>query len=70
MRFLLGTVYISLPWNPKLTSPWYLVIERTSNVSSEWRIRLGTDDKELAVRECSKLNDNENRAALQERQPS
>lgn len=56
MRYLLGVVYIAVPWNEKLTSPWYLVIERTTNVSSDWKIRMGTDDKAAAERELKRLN--------------
>jgi hypothetical protein len=56
VRFVVATVMV--PWG-KLAYPWYLVIERTTNVSSDWKIRLGTDDKDLAQRECARLNNGE-----------
>lgn len=54
-RFVMATCLVASPWsnNPM---PWYLVIERTTNVSSDWKIRCGTDDKAVAERELSRLN--------------
>jgi len=69
MRYVVATCLISTTWAPRQApTAWYLVIERTTNVSSDWKIRFGTDNKDIATRECSRLNDDENRERLQERE--